>query len=792
VKINRWIAPLLVMVISFIFLREMILDGKIPESADMFHRMPLDRWVEHYTANNEDMPQWYPHLFGGMPSYGGFIHAPADPLRKVFDALDFNWGMRYWLHFVIAGVGMYCYLRRRNLSKIPSLFGSLAFSLSPYMFGLINAGHPAKLYAITFIPLVILFAEKVIAERKLRNALGLALFTALQLWTKHVQICYYTWMLIVFFWFWQEGKELKSGTFKAKLFGRRLAILSVAVLLSGILVADPYLPIYEFQGHSTRGAASSLPSVGEARKGTSWDYATQWSFHPKETISLFFPYFYGLQNFPSRDLNSQAYWGQMPFTQSTHYMGLIVLVLAVVGFLIQKADSFKISVAVASMIILVIGFGEHFPFLYWPLFELAPMFGRFRVPSMIYILLPFTCSILASIAIHDFANAAKNSLSENTQMRIIITLGFMVGLSIFLFLFGSEMLSFSKLGEATRFQPPLIEQIKDVRIHLFQTGALLALLLSSGLFLTVWLTLKEKITGFVMGGVLLGLTIVDLWVVNSEFIHLRSERAAVSGYRPTETVKFLDSNRGLHRIMPIEQFNTNWYAYFGHSTVGGYRPVKLRSYQDILDAQALNNGAVQDMLNVRYVITDKILPGNQYQLVHQSDMKVYEKSSVLPKAWFVDNTLSAKDMSESLDIILERDFNPRNTAVVQGFDMNSGLAVGSVKVTEYSENRITLETQSEGDGFLVLSENYYGPGWKASIGGVETKIYRTNHLLRGVNVPSGNHTIMFTADHSTFRTARLISLLGIVLTLTAIGVLYCSDLRSFIKYIEREKERIGG
>ena len=106
-RMNRWLASFLMAAVSFIFLREMILDGKIPESADIFHRMPLDRWVEQYESNNDDMPQWYPHLFGGMPSYGGFIHAPADPLRKVFDALDFNLGIRYWLHFIIAGVGMY-------------------------------------------------------------------------------------------------------------------------------------------------------------------------------------------------------------------------------------------------------------------------------------------------------------------------------------------------------------------------------------------------------------------------------------------------------------------------------------------------------------------------------------------------------------------------------------------------------------------------------------------------------------------------------------------------------------
>ena len=177
-------------VVSFVLLQEMILSKKLPESADMFHRMPLDRWAKDYKSLNDDMPQWYPNLFGGMPSYGGFIYAPADPFRKIFDFLGFGWGLRYWIHFIIAGIGMYAYLRWKGFSEIASLFGSFSLSLSPYLFGLINAGHPAKMYAIAFIPLVVLFAEKVMEKQELRSALMLAALTAFQFWTKHVQIVY--------------------------------------------------------------------------------------------------------------------------------------------------------------------------------------------------------------------------------------------------------------------------------------------------------------------------------------------------------------------------------------------------------------------------------------------------------------------------------------------------------------------------------------------------------------------------------------------------------------------------
>ena len=58
-------------------------------------------------------------------------------------------------------------------------------------------------------------------------------------------------------------------------------------------------------------------------------------------------------------------------------------------------------------------------------------------------------------------------------------------------------------------------------------------------------------------------------------------------------------------------------------------------------------------------------------------------------------------------------------------------------------NRMTFNISvGDGGGFLVTGENYY-PGWKAYVDGEETEIYKTDYLLMGVNVPSGEHTIEF-------------------------------------------------
>ena len=112
------------------------------------------------------------------------------------------------MQLVLGGFGMYLFLRQIDLSVLPSLFGGLAFSLSPYYYGLINAGHAAKLYAICYIPWILLAHRYAVISVTWKSVLFLGLVGALQLWTKHVQIVYYTWMVIVFLLIWDQGRAV--------------------------------------------------------------------------------------------------------------------------------------------------------------------------------------------------------------------------------------------------------------------------------------------------------------------------------------------------------------------------------------------------------------------------------------------------------------------------------------------------------------------------------------------------------------------------------------------------------
>ncbi|MEK7250679.1 MAG: YfhO family protein, partial [Bacteroidota bacterium] len=84
-----------------------------------------------------------------------------------------------------------------------------------------------------------------------------------------------------------------------------------------------------------------------------------------------------------------------------------------------------------------------------------------------------------------------------------------------------------------------------------------------------------------------------------------------------------------------------------------------------------------------------------------------------------------------------------------------------------TNNEIILEAKTSQDGLLVLSEMYY-PGWKASVDGVETEIYRTDYNLRSVFVGAGEHKVEVKFEPATFRNGMWISIATLLVCIAGI------------------------
>jgi hypothetical protein len=83
-------------------------------------------------------------------------------------------------------------------------------------------------------------------------------------------------------------------------------------------------------------------------------------------------------------------------------------------------------------------------------------------------------------------------------------------------------------------------------------------------------------------------------------------------------------------------------------------------------------------------------------------------------------------------------------------ERSQGPASDRVGIEEYELERVICSVSADGPGYLVLADAYY-PGWKAYINGVEERIYKTNHGLRGVSAPAGESRVEFVYEPVSFR-----------------------------------------
>ena len=751
-------------IIPILFLYRMVFFGEIVTTNDELERHPINEWRDGYLNDNADTPQWYPNLFSGMPSYGGYIYTSGDPTKYFRSNILFNNGLKIWFYLSLSGIGMFVLMNMLGMSRSSALIGSAISALTPYTFGLINAGHLNKIFSMAYIPWVIAAAIYLIDRTTIKAILFLALATALQLWANHPQVAYYTWMVIGFYYVWIVGSSIK--TISIKKFIYPLVGIVAGLILALFMVSDPYLDIYKFQKHSNRGARSVLDRSNQTESGTDWNYATQWSFHPLETISFIYPYHYGLQN--TSDPKRGAYWGFMPFTQSTHYLGLVAIIFAILGALLKKPDRLEWIFWTITALTLLTGFGSYLPVLYKPFYSLLPFFSKFRIPSMIYMLLAVTIPFLAARGIDTLLDQTDK---EETFKKVLYVAGGIGGITMILIMFGDGLFSFSAAGDARYNNPGFITKMRSSRIELYNKGLLLAFSISIGALGLIWGLIYKKIKRHIFVYGLLLLALFDLWMLNSEFMDIKPPKNMDMMFQKSKAIEYVKEDPDHFRIFPADKLGSNQYSYWNIESIGGYRPIKLRNYQDLMDAKGFNKPQIMDMLNVKYVLTSRKINNPDFVSI-KGVPGLYENKNVLPKAWIVGDVKAVNSQRESLMETLLSGFDPSKTAILYNYsgDRSTKDVSGQVSVRSRTENKIELISISDTGGLLVLSEIYYKPGWKATVNGNETPIYQTNHILRSVEVPPGEIEVIFEYDTNPWERTRILSRVSFLSVILFLGL----------------------
>lgn len=781
-------------------------DGRALRQTDMVMMSGVTSDIQQHIDCYGEHPQWAGRNFGGMPSY--LIHMNYDGrwVKNAADRLYFLGQPAAWIFIAMAG--FYLMLLLFGVDPWLSIVGGLGYGLSSYFIIIIGAGHITKMMALAWVaPMVgaVWYAYR--RHRWLGAALA-GVFAAVEISTSHPQITYY-FLFVLLALVINEFVVAYRAKALAR-FGKTTAVLAAAAVLAvGANLVQLYY-VVQHTPETTRGRSelTDMRTAADAANrtgGLDRDYITAWSYGKLETLNLLVPNLYGgghdfrpdgevaqlLRGYEvprGFERNLPSYWGGQPSTDGPVYLGACLVFLAVFGLFVLRGRQTG-WIAAVSVLAIFLAWGHNMQWFTDLFIDYVPMYDKFRTVSMILVVVEWAVPLLAMLGLARLWEGCDGEGdSARIQRGLKGSLMIVGGLALLIGLFGPAVGSFAGPNdEAMGLPAQIVAAMQTERAAMMRADAfrsLLFVVLTAGI---VWLFAKHKIGKGWFAAVLCGIVLFDLFPVDKRYVsaddfHPKRQALAIP---MTEADRLILQDTTDYRVanFTLDPFTDATTSYY-HRSVGGYHAAKLRRYQDLIERHlSKNNMAVYDMLNTKYFIVPDRADGGQ--------PAVQRNPAACGSAWFVDSIAWVSGADEEI-AALESDnrgggFDPHTTAVVDrrfaglldGVS-DAGLRADSaatITLTEYRVNRQTYRTRRTTDGVAVLSEIYYPKGWTATIDGKPADYFRADYVLRGIRVPAGEHTVVFSfaAPHFDLlagitRASSAILLLGALGLLVGIGV----------------------
>lgn len=746
-------------------------------------------------------PLWIPLIFSGMPAYASLLvtgNRTWDIIGLIFIKISTGFGgifgsdvARVIFFYLLYGFGIYWFLRHKKFNRTTSLFSSFAAIFSTYVITWIMIGHNTKPIVLAMFPYLFLFVEKLKDKFSLLNFGLLIVAFAIMFVGNHLQMIFYGGLAIAIYIIYDLiVSAIKRENILPRL--RTAFIIALSLAIAFLMSADRYLSTFEYAPYSVRGSApiEKIHTDKSQRADKSdYDYATMWSYHPKELITFIIPSYYGFGIRDYRESKVSTYWGTKESEDSPPYMGIIVLALGIVGLVFFRKDVLVQALLLISLVGVFLSFGKNLPFLYDVFYNYFPSFSKFRAPSMALVLVHFSVPILAAYGIMAILEMRQNSIRYKKFIVWLVATPLIFLLVAFLFSAFMKSSYISAVGASENFQTyakaygfeivrELQEFVWSKTIQDFYVNAIFLVAFGFLSALYIQNRIQYSTLMFVLGLV----TVFDLFRIDTERMEYSKEETPTTFFEARKDIyEFIKKDTEIFRIADFSTNPANLTAYYLVENINGYHAAKLRIYQDLMDVanmegmegstSQLYNPFLWNLLNVKYIVLTRKLEGVEpiYRGLN-SEVYVYPNYGFYPRAFFVRSAVVKKPI-EILYHLKRGDFNPIDTMFLEqpinvndiGYD-----TAAKVNILERKNEFLKIETETRVKSFLFLSEIYY-PYWKAYIDGKEIEIIKANYAFRAIIVPAGKHTIEMKFISPGFQRGKTFSLIANILTILVIG-----------------------
>ena len=743
-----------------------MLNGKwlaAPNSDQYASAYAVHEWQAEQWRASGHLPLWNPMIMDGLPYIAPVTHGdvlyPTSFLRKYLSA-DKVTNLGFVLHYILAGLFMFLFLRRLNVSWVGATVGGIAYQLSGILISYARPGHDGKLFVSTMLPLACLALLVALRDRRAWGYPLLAVAVALCLLSPHVQTTYYLLIATGLWALYLTCGERTTEPLRPRL--TRLAIVLVAVIAGFGIAAPQILPFLEYIPHSPRAVAYSTAFENAASYGVPWEHVP----------GFFLAGFVG---------ESGTYWGSNPIKLHSEYLGLAVVALAILGLGGQPARRRLIWwLGGICALFLLIALSNATPFykLWW---SVMPYVRKTRAPGMVFFIVAFCTATFAALG------AARLERKEGAgHVR-----GWLIAAGVIALLGIAG--AFGHLAES--LAPPERAQVAAALASSIRVSAFVGAVALFAVALLAFAYQRGSVPAlaFVLGlPLLVG---VDLWRDGRRF-WLYSDPPNESLYRPDAIVTRLRAEPKPFRVLDFNVYPENALMAHGIPQVLGYQGNELRYFDELIggrpgtQAQArflLSSTRLWDLLAVRFLLLADTarIPGYHQVLgpvetAAGSRGYLYEADTAPPYARVVP--AAAKVGADSLvpptladprlpgfdRVVLLPANSPVNPPPLRGLPPASA---SKARVTAWDAGKMTVELEPppHDSSYVLIAENWY-LDWRVRVDGNAGQVLRGDHALITVPVGPGARNLELTYYSRAFARGKAIGLVTLLLVVAGFVV----------------------
>jgi hypothetical protein len=739
---------------------------------------PGDGWAYYLPAFYAPKPIWTDLVAGGYPLMGDPQNMAWYPPARLLGLIPGSWNAFVLLAYVLASSFTYLYVYTLTTSRLGAIVAGIVYGMSGFMMS--HLGHTTMIHGAAWIPLLICALERL----RWRWTTGWAAIaigaTASCVLAGHPQIAVYGLGLGAIYVLVLGGT---AAVGRWRYYGMVLGSMAIGLGLSAIQI----VPTIELSGLSNRATMTFAQFSGM-------------SLPREQLLQFLFPYFFG-GPFAFAGIApgpyQLPYWGQWNVAEITGYVGLLPLMLAGLGGIATRGSRSVVNFWLGvGLIAFLLALGGDTVLGHW-LYH-VPIYNKFRAQGRHFVEVALACSVLSGFGVAAIQSRPSPSdgrpLVSRRLMRRLCAVSVIVmcgGLMSKLWPIATLRAQAAKVGVAVLPVSPWDNPA---------IGIPLVLLGLSLLALVLWYRWPRRpfLAGMLIAVVILNLAsfgwfcewqllspparrLVPNQMVQTYARLLRSQHDRWLTFNALNAAflqPFLTTTDRRHRdaLQDVAVF-PNMTRLWGLPSLDTYSPLMLSRFTELTQLSAngdLLNPPLNlvdrrlDVMAVRYLLLPNpatlSLPlfaaSPQWRQVEQTPSGlIYQNQRALPRAWLVAETIALAPTQVLTAIHTSqlpdgRVYQPETMALVEdpqaAFNAPALPATARAKILDLMDTRVTIQTQSLTATFLVLSDTFY-PGWQATIDGKPTKIFQTNYVQRGVQVPAGNHLVEYRFEPMSFK-----------------------------------------